>query len=308
MGDVWFGGKTRNPWKPDQGSSGSSAGSASATAAGAVGFAIGTETRGSIVSPCNRCGATGLRPTFGRVSRYGAMALSWSMDKLGPIARSVEDCALVFHAIYGPDDKDLSVIDLPFNWNPGLQLKDIRIGYLKESFERDKRNKEFNQNSLDVLRSLGVELIPVKLPEFPVRTLNFILSTEASAAFDELTRSNRDDLLVSQSSVSWPNTVRQARFVPAVEYIQANRARVLLMQKMAETMKDIDVIVAPTGVPTGLTNLTGHPAIAVKCGFVNGPPRALMVTGRLYEDATICRIALAYDQATEWKDRHPTVG
>ena len=220
MGDVWFDGRTRNPWNIEQGSSGSSAGSAAATSAGLVGFAIGTETNGSILSPSSRCGVTGLRPTFGRVSRYGAMALSWSMDKIGPICRTVEDCALVFQAISGPDEKDLTVVDLPFNWDPQQDLKTIRIGYLKSSFdrkpregnERDKKTIEENKKALEVFRSLGIELIPFDLPEFSTRRISFILTTEAAAAFDELTRSDRDDLLVRQTGGAWPNSFRQARF------------------------------------------------------------------------------------------------
>ncbi|MEE8378478.1 MAG: amidase family protein [Candidatus Aminicenantaceae bacterium] len=314
MGDVWFEGRTNNPWNIEQGSSGSSAGSAAATSAGLVGFAIGTETQGSIVSPASRCGVTGLRPTFGRVSRYGAMALSWSMDKIGPLCRTVEDCALVFQAISGPDDKDLTVVDLPFNWDPQLDLKTIRIGYLKSAFdrkpregnERDKRTIEENKKALDVLRSLGIELIPFDLPDFPTRRISFILTTEAAAAFDELTRSHRDDLLVRQSGNAWPNSFRQARFVPAVEYIQANRARVLLMQKMAEKMEGIDVFIAPRGTTTGLTNLTGHPAVVVPSGFrENGTPTAIIFIGNLFAEAKTLRVAKAFQDATGYHLKHP---
>ncbi len=314
MGDVWFGGRTNNPWNIEQGSSGSSAGSAAATSAGLVGFAIGTETQGSIVSPSSRCGVTGLRPTFGRVSRYGAMALSWSMDKIGPICRTVEDCALVFQAISGPDDKDLTVVDLPFNWDPQLDLKTIRIGYLKSVFdrkpregnERDKKTLEENKKALDVLRSLGIELIPVDLPDFSTRRISFILTTEAAAAFDELTRSNRDDLLIRQTGGAWPNSFRRARFVPAVEYIQANRARVLLMQKMAEKMEGIDVFMATSRATTGLTNLTGHPAVVVPNGFrENGTPTAILFIGNLFAEAKTLRVAKAYQDATGYHLKHP---
>ena len=311
MGDVWYGGRTRNPWNPEQGSSGSSAGPAAATTAGLVGFAIGTETRGSIVSPSARCGASSLRPSFGRVSRSGAMALSWSMDKIGPICRSVEDCALVFNAIYGPDGLDLSVLDTPFNWDPEMDLSRIRVGYLKAAFERDTKGrdpqqKENNEKTLEILESLGVRLVPFETPDFPVNTLNFILSTESAAAFDELTRSNRDDLLVRQSGSSWPNTFRQARFVPAVEYIQANRARILLMQKMAEQMKEFDVVVTPTQTMTGLTNLTGHPAVIVPTGVrENGTPTSITFIGNLFAESKTLRLAKAFQDATDFHLKHP---
>lgn len=308
MGDVWFGGKTRNPWNLEQGSSGSSAGSAAATASGLVGFSTGTETLGSIVSPSTRCGVTGLRPTFGRVSRYGAMALSWSMDKIGPICRSVEDCAIVFSAIYGPDGKDLTVVDLPFNWDPSLKLKNIRIGYLKKAFERNHRNKENDQAVLEVFRSLGTELIPFDLPDFPVNTIRFILNTEAAAAFDELTRSGKDDLLVRQGRGAWPNSFRQARFIPAVEYIQANRLRTLLMQKMAEKMKEVDVYIAPSfgGNNLLITNLTGHPTVVVPNGYnEKGSPTSISFIGSLYEEAKILRVAKAFQDATDFHLKHP---
>ncbi|MGQ9672291.1 MAG: amidase [Candidatus Aminicenantales bacterium] len=308
-GDVWFGGKTRNPWNYEEGSSGSSAGSAAATAAGLVGFAIGTETWGSIVSPSTRCGVTGLRPTYGRVSRAGAMALSWSMDKIGPICRSVEDCALVFATICGPDGKDLSVVDRPFSWNPELELKTIRVGYLKKAFERDYPTRKNDEASLDVIRGLGIELIPFDLPEnLPVDSLAFILNAEAAAAFDELTRSNRDDLLVRQGRNAWPNVFRQARFIPAVEYIQANRVRTILMEEMAKRMAAIDVYVAPSfgGNNLLLTNLTGHPAVVVPNGFSEkGTPTSLSFIGNLFEEAKALRLALAFQQATDFHLRHP---
>ncbi|MBS3818579.1 amidase [bacterium] len=310
MGDVWFGGKTRNPWNPEEGSSGSSAGSAAATAAGLVGFSIGTETWGSIVSPSTRCGATGLRPTFGRVSRYGAMALSWTMDKIGPICRSAEDCALVFKAIHGPDGRDLTVKERSFNWNSSSDLKHIRIGYLKKAFEEDYENKENDQNTLDVLKSLGVEMIPFETPDFPVHSLSFILNAEAAAAFDRLTRSDRDDLLVRQKKRAWPNLFRQARFIPAVEYIQANRLRTLLMKKMAEKMKDIDVYVAPTfgGNNLLLTNLTGHPAVVVPNGFdEEGNPTSISFIGNLYQESKALRVAHAFQNATHFHKKHPSL-
>lgn len=307
-GDVWFGGKTRNPWNLKQGSSGSSAGSAAATAAGLVGFSIGTETWGSIVSPSTRCGVTGLRPTFGRVSRYGAMALSWSMDKIGSICRSAEDCALILDAIYGPDGNDLSVVDLPFNWDPSLGLENIRVGYLRKAFEEEYRGKQNDQASLEVLRSLGVDLIPFELPSFPVNDLSFILNAEAAAAFDELTRSGKDDLLVRQGKRAWPNVFRQARFIPAVEYIQANRIRSLLMQEMAKRMRGIDVYLAPSFDDSNLllTNLTGHPAVVVPNGFdEEGSPTSISLIGNIFEESKILRLAKAYQDATGHHLQHP---
>lgn len=306
-GDVWYGGKTRNPWNLEQGSSGSSAGSAAATSAGLVGFAIGTETWGSIVSPSTRCGVSGLRPTYGRVSRAGAMALSWSMDKIGPIARTVEDCALIFDAIRGPDGIDQSVVDLPFNYDPRVDLSRLRIGYLEASFERDYPNKANDQATLEVLRNLGAELIPIDLPDFPVRSLSFILNAEAAAAFDELTRSGKDDLLVRQIKNAWPNVFRTCRFIPAVEYIQANRIRYLLIQKMAELMSQVDVYVAPSfGVNLLLTNLTGHPAVVVPNGFnEEGSPTSITFTGDLYDEATVLAVAKKYQDATEFHLKHP---
>lgn len=308
MGDVWFGGKTKNPWDLEQGSSGSSAGSAAATSAGLVGFAIGTETWGSILSPATRCGVTGLRPTFGRVSRYGAMALSWSMDKIGPICRTVDDCALVFDAIRGPDNQDLTVVDLPFNWDSDMDIEKLRIGYLKKEFEGDYKRKEYDLAVLDKIKELGVDLIPLELPDLPVSSLSFILNAEAAAAFDELTRSNEDDLLVRQTQGSWPNIFRQSWFIPAVEYIQANRIRSLLMASMTEKLKNIDVYIAPYGQGNNLllTNLTGHPAVVVPNGFDNkGRPVSITFIGKLYKEAEVLAVARAYQEATEFHQRHP---
>ena len=309
MGDVWYSGRTRNPWNLEQGSSGSSAGSASATAAGLVGFAIGTETLGSIVSPSTRCGVTGLRPTFGRVSRHGAMALSWSMDKIGPIARSAEDCVLVFNAIYGPDGLDRTVLGYPFSWEPDMDLNTLRIGYLKNAFEAEYQNKENDQGVLDLFIKLGVELIPLELPDLPVRAMRFILSAEAAAAFDSLTRSNRDDLLVRQTRGSWPNSFRQARMIPAVEYIQANRLRSLLMERMEEIFQDMDVYIAPTsGRHNNLltTNLTGHPTVVIPNGFnAQGSPTSISLVGKLMGEAALLRVAKALQDASDFHNQHP---
>jgi Asp-tRNA(Asn)/Glu-tRNA(Gln) amidotransferase A subunit family amidase len=305
-GDVWYGGMTRNPWNTEEGSSGSSAGSASAPAAGLVPFAIGTETWGSIVSPSTVCGTTGLRPTFGRVSRAGAMALSWSMDKIGPICRSVEDCAIVFDAIRGADGIDASVLDGPFSYRPDVDLKDVRIGYVKELFDADYPNKERDAATLARLRELGATLQEVHLPERDFSPLACILTAEAAAAFDELTRSNRDDLLVRQIKNAWPNTFRAARFIPAVEYIQANRIRTELMQAM-EAMP-VDVYLTPTfgGGNLLLTNLTGQPCVVLPNGFdEDGEPTSITFMGRLYGDATVLAVARAYQQATDFHSQHP---
>ncbi len=307
-GDVWFGGKTRNPWNLEQGSSGSSAGSASATAAGLVAFAIGSETYGSIVSPSTRCGVTGLRPTYGRVSRAGAMALSWSMDKLGPMCRTVEDCGLVFNAIYGPDGLDQTVVDLPFNYDSKIKLSQLRIGYLKREFEQDSTNRAQNEAVLAKLRELGANLVPIALPELPVDQLSIILSAEAAAAFDDLTLSGKDDLLVRQIKNAWPNAFRSSRFIPAVEYIQANRARYVLLQEMGKLLKEIDVYVAPSfgGNNLLLTNLSGHPCVVLPNGFnQKGSPTSISFIGRLYNEATLLAVAKAYQDATEFHLKPP---
>lgn len=306
-GDVWFGGTTKNPWDTRTGSSGSSAGSASSVAAGLLPFALGTETLGSIVSPSTTCGTTGLRPTFGRVSRYGAMALAWSMDKIGPICRHTEDCALVFQAIYGPDGKDLAVPAIPFNFNSKQPLQSIRIGYVKSDFERNYPFRQQDSAALAVLRSLGAELIPVALPEMP--DIRFILEAEAAAAFDELTRSNRDDLMVRQVRNAWPNVFRGARFVPAVEYIQANRKRSELIEKMhRDVFSQVDVYVHPSFASNSLTitNYTGHPCVVVPNGFQpNGRPTSITVTAKLYEEGLALRVAGAFQQATDFNLKRP---
>ena len=308
MGDVWYGGRTRNPWKYEQGSSGSSAGSASATAAVLVGFSIGTETLGSIVSPSTRCGTTGLRPTYGRVSRTGAMALSWSMDKIGPICRTVEDCALVFNAIIGPDSTDQTLIDAPFNYDPKPKWKELRIGYVKMDFDSARTNKASNDSVLAVLSKLGAKLIPIELPKIPLETIRFVLSAEAAAAFDELTLSGKDDLMVRQMKGAWPNSFRSSRFIPAVEYIQANRVRYQLIQEMQKLMKDIDVYIAPTygGSTLLLTNLTGHPCVVLPNGFSKeGTPTSITFIGKLFGEAKLLTAAKAYQDATDFHLKHP---
>jgi Asp-tRNA(Asn)/Glu-tRNA(Gln) amidotransferase A subunit family amidase len=362
MDDVWFGGKTRNPWNPAQGSSGSSAGPASATAAGCVAFSIGSETLGSISSPCTRCGCTGLRPSFGFVPRTGAMALSWSMDKLGPICRSVEDTALALHAIYGPDGGDRTVQPAAFNWNAALDWRKLRVGYLKSEFERPLKSpqppkpesqlspeekkkfdqakagfeqfraraeydRRFDQAGIAKLQSMGVNLIPVEIPKFPYDAMVPLLNAEAAAAFDELTRTGRDKLLTLQGPGDWPDTFRCARFIPAVEYIQANRARMLAMEAVSKAFEGFDVIVAPTNSEQlVVTNLTGHPALILPNGFRGddtppprkdakgeiegdyggpGTPVSLTFLGQLYGEGRLLAFARAYQDATTFHLQHP---
>jgi Asp-tRNA(Asn)/Glu-tRNA(Gln) amidotransferase A subunit family amidase len=330
QGDVWFQGTTKNPWNIEQGSSGSSAGSASTTAAGMVGFSIGTETLGSIVSPSSRCGVTGLRPTYGRVSRYGAMALSWTMDKIGPICRSVEDCALVLNAMYGPDGHDVTTIDAPFDWNPATPLSSLKIGYVKSEFERQggagrggrggggggnnpdfaaqaAARKKIYDDALDALRKAGANLEEAELPETNAQQISLLLQAEAAAAFDDITRDGRVSQLRGQGRGDWPNSFRTSRLIPAVEYIRAQRARTLLQQQFDEYMQKWDVLVVPQGTATlTITNLTGHPQVAVPCGFINGnSPQSIIFTGRLYEEGAPLRVAHAFEQATEWHKMHP---
>lgn len=309
FGDKWFGGMTRNPWKLDEGSRGSSAGSAAAVAAGCVPFAMGSETYGSISSPSTRCGVTGLRPTFGRVPRTGAMALSWTMDKLGPMARSVEDTALVLAAIQGPDGKDRVVRDVPFNWDSTVPLGGIRVGYLKADFERDRPDKAFDDAALEKLKAMGVKLVPVALPDVKPDAVVNLLTAEAAAAFDSMTHSGRDKLLTEQGENDWPNLFRVAQLMPAVDYINAQRARTLAMEAMAKTFADVDVIVAPTGDPqVVITNLTGHPAIILPNGFrENGTPVSLTFLGRLYGEAKMLTVARAYQEATGFHLQNPRV-
>jgi Asp-tRNA(Asn)/Glu-tRNA(Gln) amidotransferase A subunit family amidase len=363
MDDRWFGGKTRNPWNPEQGSSGSSAGSASAVAAGCVAFAIGSETLGSISSPSTRCGCTGLRPTFGLVPRTGAMALCWSMDKLGPICRSVEDTALVLHAMDGPDGQDRAVKPARFNWNAELDWRTLRVGYLQEDFEkpfpqpeeqgqpdaqlspeetkkrvaqkvrREERraqaayDRKFERAAIEKLAAMGVKLEPVALPEFPYDAMLPLLDAEAAAAFDELTRTGRDKLLTEQGPDDWPSIFRAARFIPAVEYIQANRARTMAMEAVSKAFADFDVIVAPTSSQQlAVTNLTGHPALILPNGFRGedappvgrsekgeiegnyggpGTPVSLTFLGQLYGEARLLALARAYQDSTPFHLEHP---
>jgi Asp-tRNA(Asn)/Glu-tRNA(Gln) amidotransferase A subunit family amidase len=314
MGDVWYGGMTRSPWDVKQGSSGSSAGSASAVAAGLVPYAIGTETLGSIVSPSTACGTTGLRPTYGRVSRAGAMALSWSMDKAGPIARSAEDCAVVFAALEGLDPRDAATLTVPnnvpaFRYAFDADVKQLRVGYVKADFERDYPTKANDQAALDALRKLGVQLVELELPKLPASDMTFLLTAEGAAAFDDLTRSGRDALMVKQNRNAWPSLFRASRFVPAVEYLQAQRVRRLLIEDLDARIKNLDAYIAPSfSSNLVITNLTGHPAVVVPNGFrANGLPSTITFTGQLYEEAKLLALAKAFQDATEHDEKHPTL-
>jgi Asp-tRNA(Asn)/Glu-tRNA(Gln) amidotransferase A subunit family amidase len=314
-GDVWFGGKTKNPWDLKQGASGSSAGSASAVSAGLVAFAIGTETLGSIISPSSRCGVTGLRPTFGSVSRDGCMTLSWSMDKAGPICRTAQDCALVFNVIKGKNEneKDRSVVDYPFSFNPPKDLKGYKIGYFKKLFDKKDTTKvKLNDSlSLKVLKDLGAELHEVKMPDsIPYDAFDIILRAEAGAFFDELVREHKDRMLSEQTKDSRANSLRQARFISAVEYLQANRHRKVLIERFNAMIKDFDFIVSPTeGKNVSLaTNLTGHPAICVPNGFDSkGHPTSIMFIGNLYDEQPLLEVSYLFQQVTSFEEKRPVV-
>ncbi len=306
MGGLWFGGMTKTPWNIDQTSGGSSAGSAAATAAGLVGFSLGTETLGSIVSPSIRCGTVGLRPTYGRVSRHGAMGLSWTMDKVGPICRSVEDCALVLRAILGPDGKDPSVLDAPLAWEPRRPLSAMRIGVVQSDFDAiEGEEKHLYAQALADLKKAGASLKPVQLPKLDAGPLLVILNAEAATAFDELTRDGRVNQLKDQSASAWPNSFRSSRLIPAVEYIRAQRARTLLIREFERFLEDWDVLVSTSRSTLTITNLTGHPQVVVPCGFVKEVPRGLLFTGKLCEEGTPLRAALAFEKATDWHKKRP---
>jgi Asp-tRNA(Asn)/Glu-tRNA(Gln) amidotransferase A subunit family amidase len=310
MGDVWFREKTRNPWNVEGGSSGSSAGPASATAAGLVGFSIGSETLGSIVSPSTTCGVTGLRPTFGRISRHGAMALSWSMDKLGPMCRTAEDCAAVFQAIYGPDGHDPTVLDAAFNYDADFDVRELRVGYVESAFTERANERGNTGASMETVRAMGIEPIPIELPEISSRGLRSILNAEVAAAFDDFTRSNRDDELVQQNSSAWPNSFRTARFIPAVEYIQANRVRTQVMEAMRPVFEQVDVYLAPPfgGSNLLLTNLTGHPSVVLPNGFNDrGMPTSMTITANLFDEARLLAFARAFQAATDHHLKRPAL-
>ncbi len=307
-GDVWFGGMTRNPWDTTKGSSGSSAGVASSVSAGLLPFGIGTETNGSIVSPATVCGVSGLRPTFGRVSRDGAMALSWTMDKVGPLCRNAEDLAIVLNAIYGSDGKDQTVYNVPFNYQSKFDFKKFKIGYLKKDFDKKYAFHKNDSLALKKLEELGATLIPIELPNIQTNDLRIILTAESAAAFDELTRSNRDDLLEQQTKRAWSNTFRSARFIPAVEYINANRIRYILIQEMAKLMEQVDLYISPSWSSNNLllTNLSGHPLVVVPNGFSeNGTPTSFTFVGKLFDEGKLIAAVKAYQGATDHHKKHP---
>lgn len=306
MGGLWFGGMTKTPWNLDRTSSGSSAGSASATAAGLVAFSIGTETLGSIVSPSIACGVTGLRPTYGRVSRHGAMGLVWTMDKIGPICRTAEDCALVLNAIYGPDGRDRTVTAAPFHYDASLPLARLRIGYTRKAFDAIQGDdKPLYDKALEDLRRAGANLQPVEIDDASSAPLLLVLEAEAAAAFDDITRNGQVDTLSGQKRNDWPNLFRTARLLPAVEYIRAQRARTLLQRKLESFFENWDVVVCPPYAHLRSTNLTGHPQVVVPCGFVKGLPRGLSFLGRLYDEGAPLRVARAYQEVTDWHKQRP---
>lgn len=309
-GDVWFGGKTKNPWDIEQGASGSSAGSGAATSAGLVPFSLGTETLGSIISPSNRNGITGLRPTYGRVSRYGVMSLSWSMDKVGPMARSAEDCAIVYSVITGKDPKDLMTTDYPDGYEAAKDYKSLRIGYLKKDIEKDTSVSKNNlEKAISTFKAMGITLQEMELPtDVPYNSFDIILRAESGAFFDDLVRSKDVDKMVEQTQGSRANSLRQSRFIPAVEYLQANRQRQVLIEKMQAIMKDCDVLISPTldRNQVFITNLTGHPAITIPTGLdKNNHPTSITLVGNLYDEASILLLAKAFQDKTEFDEMHP---
>ena len=308
MGDLWYGGRTRSPWDPERGSSGSSAGSAAAVAAGLVPFALGSETLGSIVSPCTACGTAGLRPTFGSVSRHGAMPLSWTMDKVGVIARHATDAARVFDVVRGADGRDPSVRNLAFEWDPSPSLEGLRVGVLQS---KGALEREEDRRFLAWLGEQGLETRPVQLPDAPLGAMLLMLNVESAAAFDELTRSGNLAMLQGQRESDWPNQFRAARAVPAVEYVQASRVRTAFLSAMASALEGIDVLVAPTHGPVlSATNLSGHPAyvLPVGTGSLGGrpaKPTVLSLVGSLYGEHHVLRLAAAWQRATAWHRQVP---
>jgi Asp-tRNA(Asn)/Glu-tRNA(Gln) amidotransferase A subunit family amidase len=309
MDDVWFGGQTRNPWNLAAGSGGSSAGSASATAAGLVVFAIGTETYGSIVDPSMRCGATGLRPTFGSIARTGCMALCWSSDKVGPICRSAEDAAIVFAYVHGGDSVDVSSRNMPFNYTGKINIARLKIAYTRNYIDTLSDNSPEKQTLL-ILKKMGAKLIPVDFPD-DLRgndILSLIIGVESAAAFDKLTRTSQDDQMVQQNKDRWPNTFRTARFVPAVEYVNACRMRTSIMQRIDPFISQYDMIIAPpeTGDQLAITNLTGHPSVTLPVGYkADGTPGSISIIGQLYGEAELLALAKAFQDATPYNKQHP---
>ena len=329
--DIWYGGRTRNPWNLEEGSSGSSAGSASATAAGLCSFAIGTETLGSITSPSQRCGTTGLRPTFGRVSRSGAMALCWSLDKVGPICRCVEDTGLVLSIINGFDRDDMGSIDAPFQFNAKDSIDGLTVGYLPEAFKAGAT--KIDKKSLNAVKDLGMKVVEVELDDLPYMSLINILYAEAAAAFEHLTLTGDDDTLTWQDEGAWPNTFRKARFLSAVDHVQLERLRYLTMRSLNKLFDKIDVLIGPFDTGPGpmlvASNFTGHPCLHMRAGFdrlatrgaaslSNGKlntgesgggkklrvPHGISLWGKLFEEGKILNLGMALEaKLNVWKDR-----
>lgn len=308
-GPHWFGGMTRNPWDPESDAKGSSAGSGASTSAGLVGFSIGTETHGSITSPSHACGVTGLRPTFGRVSRYGAMALGYSMDKIGPMCRSVEDCAAVFSTIAGRDERDGDTVDAAFTWPVKRDIKGLRVGYVASEYDRvEEVETSTYQDALDVLRDIGCDVHPVELPDCP-KGLKMTVCIEAATAFGDLVRTEALDALTDNDNSRWPAMFRAAQTIPAPAYLRAQRLRTKLVADFAELMRAWDVLVVPGAGNDSMTigNLTGHPALTLPCGFVDGKPRGTTLIGQLYDEAGLLAAGLAYERATDWHTQHPNL-
>jgi len=322
--DIWYGGRTKNPWNLNEGSSGSSAGSASATAAGLCSFAIGTETLGSITSPSERCGTTGLRPTFGRVSRSGCMALCWSLDKIGPICRSVEDTGLILSIINGYDENDRFSIKAPFHFDSEKATSDLKVGYIPDSFGPDAT--ELDKDILRVVSNLGFDVQAVELNKLPYSSLINILHAEAAASFEDLTLSNEDDTLAWQANEAWPNSFRKARFLSAVDHVQLDRLRYLVMKAMDDLFKDIDVLIGPFDVGPMLvaSNFSGHPCLHLRVGFESlrtrtriksekidtkkkfKVPRGLSIWGPLFEEEKMLNFGMALEAQLNIADQKPT--
>jgi Asp-tRNA(Asn)/Glu-tRNA(Gln) amidotransferase A subunit family amidase len=315
----WFGGLTRNPWNIEQDAAGSSAGPGAATAAGLVGFAIGSDTGGSIVQPATRNGITGIRPTFGRVSRHGGMVLSWTQDTVGPMCRSAEDCALVLDVIQGPDGRDNSVVDVPFNWDATADVRRLRVGYLRQAFEGEiadgsanpdvaallRATRANNQAALDVIRGLGVDVVPFDLPNVSIPAIDLIRYVETAAFFEEQSRSGLLREVEGGPEMSTrPIEIRSAHVTPAVQYVQANRYRTRVMEQMEEAMAELDLFV---GSQPLLTNRTGHPVVSLPSGFFLGSPTALHLTGKLFGDAEILLLAHAFQRVTDHHLMHPAL-
>lgn len=330
-GDIWYGGVTRNPWNTHEGSSGSSAGSASATAAGLVGFSIGTETLGSIVAPSVRCGTTGLRPTFGRVPRTGAMPLCWTLDKIGPMCRGVADTALVLAAINGGDMADPSSIDAPFGYDAAAPITGLRLGYYPADMQAEGAH-DLDRAMLDVARALGLTLVELTRPELPYDALMATLFAEAAASFEQLTLTDADDRLTWQEAGAWPNSFRKARFLSAVDHVQLDRLRRRVMQEMDAAFQGVDAIIGPclAGPMLVITNFTGHPCLVMRCGFTSSPtrqrlslararldqgsegsgqaftvPHAISLYGRLFDEGTLLRIGAALESRLDVAARRP---